>query len=208
MGMLLRFPVFLLPVLFVSCIDGPEQRVTALAEKPRTETVHVRVDDAVLAGDDPFAVIEPVWDACNIYDSLSEYQKSLSPFSRPQRLLVAIQWYVAEVNNGGHDQFYFNSTGIVWPDAAAGFREVGLPEIAEIVEESSRRMGGASREREERWRQLDELKPNFDDLDDLFYELAKSLGVDPLMMEYARRHPSQFYYDGSYERPAFGPSTN
>ena len=53
-------------------------------------------------------------------------------------------WYIAEVNNGGHDQFYFNSTGIVWKDALAGFGELGIDEAVEIIQE-----------------QLDAYQPNF-----------------------------------------------
>lgn len=104
------------------------------------ESVRIRVDQEVLLGDDTFAVIEPVWWKANIYDGPDAYEASLAPFTRYQRLLFAILWYQAEVNNGGHDQFYFNSTGIVWRDALAGFELLHLDAFASVLRESAQRL--------------------------------------------------------------------
>jgi hypothetical protein len=62
-------------------------------------------------------VIDPLWWSVSIHDGPKKYEADLGHFSYPQRYIFAIQWYVAEVNNGGHNQFFFNSTGIVWKDA-------------------------------------------------------------------------------------------
>ena len=108
---------------------------------------------------------------------------------------------MAEVNNGGHDQFYFNSTGIVWQDALAGYRAVGLQEAALILEQSAARMGGKpSLERETREEQLDSLKPDFDDLDDRFYKLQKAVDFERAMMKYILNHRSAFYFEGDVEK--------
>lgn len=77
----------------------------------RYEKTHVRIDDATIAAGDPGAIIRPVWFTANIYDGPVEYERSLQPFSSSQRYIFALYWYIAEVRNGGHDQFYSNSTG-------------------------------------------------------------------------------------------------
>lgn len=88
----------------------------------------------------------------SIYDGEEQYQRDLEGFTAPQRYLFALQWYLAEVNNGGHDQFYSNSTGIVWEDAMNGAREMGMEELYGIIRESADRMGGKpAKEREDRW---------------------------------------------------------
>ena len=110
---------------------------------PRREKVHVQVDDATIAGDNPWAVIEPVWWLADIYDGAAAYEHSLQQFSQSQRFVFAVRWYIAEVNNGGHNQFYSNSTGIVWRDAVAGFEAIGAPRAATIVKISAERMGGS-----------------------------------------------------------------
>ena len=188
-------------VLLLGCSAEGEGRESEM----KTERVTLEVNEIVLAGNDSFAVIEPVWWTANIYDSLSEYEWSLKPFSSSQRMLFALHWYIAEVNNGGHHQFYFNSTGIVWPDALEAFRLIGVPEGAEILRESADRLGGSpSRERGARQRRMDELSPDFEDLDDRFYELQERVDLNAKMLEFARAHSADFRFTGTIERPVLG----
>src|SRR5258708_2878450 len=96
---------------------------------------------------------------------------------------------------GGHDQFFYNSTGIVFPDALAAFQELNLPEGAAILIEAGRRMGGSpSRHRKERQTQLDRLHPKFDDLDERFYALDRKTNLDSAMTAYMRAHPAAFAF--------------
>ena len=187
-----------LALLVLACSGEDMPRV-------QTEKVELRVDDAVLSGDDAFAIVEPVYWSANIYGSLSEYEASLERFSRPQRLLNALHWYIAEVNNGGHEQFYSNSTGIVWPDALAAFEAIGVPDGAEILRESAQRLGGApAREQDERNRQLAQRAPDFGDLDDRFYTLQGQVDLNARMLEYARSQPGAFEFAGAVERATLG----
>jgi len=184
---------------------GPEAASEGAADTRRVEVV---VDDSVIAAGDPHAVIDPVWWTADIYGSADEYEASLRKFSRSQRLVHALCWYIAEVNNGGHDQFYFNSTGIVWPDAIAAFDAIGLSDGADIVRQSAQRLGGApARDRSERQNQLEQMQPSFDDLDDRFYELQKRVDLDTQMMEFIRGRPSDFYFEGVVEKPPPIPSS-
>jgi hypothetical protein len=96
--------------------------------------------------------------------------------------------YGAEVDNGGHDQFYFNSSGMVWEDAQEGFTEIGITEAANIIAESAKRMGGRpSFDVKERRRLLEERQANFDDLDDRYYNL--NVDVDARMLDSFARTP-------------------
>jgi hypothetical protein len=167
----------------------------------RYETVHVCIDDDTIAVGDPWVVIEPVWWSANIYDGPEQYELSLLQFSRSQRLVFAVFWYRSEVNNGGHDQFYFNSTGIVWKDALEAFRSLDAPEFASILSESAARLGGSpSLDRDERGEQLDTLAPDFNDLDDRFYEAEKKLNLDDRIISFIRARASDFYFAGKIRR--------
>lgn len=139
-------------------------------------------------------IIEPVWWSVNIYDSLEQYNKDLARFSLPQRYVFAIQWYAAEVCNGGHDQFFYNSTGIVWKDALMGLKEIGAQKYVKILEAAVERMGGnPAFDREERWKQMDELQPDFEDLDDDFYE---DDNLAEIVMKYIKEHAQDFVFSG------------
>jgi hypothetical protein len=164
-------------------------------------TGHITIDDKVIDEGDAYAVIDPVWWTANIYDGWQEYEKSLKIFSQEQRYLFAITWHIAEVNNGGHDQFYFNSTGIVWQDALAGYKAIGLKEAADILEESTALMGGSpSLDRRTRQEQLDTLQPNFEDLDNQFFSLQETVDFNEIMMTYIKHHREAFYFDGNVEK--------
>jgi hypothetical protein len=166
----------------------------------KTERRAFHIDRDFILSHEVGDVIAPVWWQANIYGSPREYEESLAAFSREQRWLFAIRWYDAEVNNGGHDQFFFNSTGIVWADALAGLNAIGATEVAAILQESAQRLGGSpSLSREERWAELDRFAPGFDDLDDRFYEIGQ---LDELMTTFMRAHVDAFLFDGIVEVPA------
>jgi hypothetical protein len=103
-------------------------------ESPSTD---LRVDRAVLAESDPatlaWAVIEPAYNAVSFYDGPEAFAVAMRALTPGQRALLALHWCVAEVSNGGFDQFFFNPTALLAPDAVEGFRRIGVPEAADLV---------------------------------------------------------------------------
>jgi hypothetical protein len=165
------------------------------------ETIHVRIDDETIAVGDPSTIVEPVWWSATIYDGPKEYERSLRPFSLPQRHIFAILWYDSEVNNGGHNQFYSNSTGIVWKDAIDGLISIGAPQVANVLLRSAQRLGGSpSLDLNVRAKELEQFNPEFNDLDDLYYSLVEQLNLYDLMTKYIRSRPADFYFDGDIRR--------
>lgn len=161
-----------------------------------------KIDDKVIATRDPMKVIDPLWWSVSIYDSKEKYEKDLEPFSFQQRAVFAMMWYMAEVNNGGHGQFYSNSTGIVWDDAMDGFELIGLMEGKEIIGESARRFGTRpSFDREEREEALDLMDEDFDDLDSRFYSLDESVNITERIADYIQDNKIAFYFDGEVAVP-------
>ena len=151
----------------------------------------------IVNSESPHMVVEPLF-FVNIYDGEEQYEKDLAPFSMSQRYIFAINWYVAEVNNGGHYQFYGNSTGIVWEDTMNGFEAIGAERNAEIVKESTLLFGGnPSKDREKRNKQMDLLNldyGDFDALDEAFYESEKEMYK--LFRNYIKANAKDFYFSG------------
>ena len=170
---------------------------------PRMTKKHIKIDDQVIATRDPMEVIDPLWWSVSIYDSKDKYEEDLERFSVHQRAVFAMMWYIAEVNNGGHSQFYSNSTGIVWEDAMDGFELIGLREGKEIIEESAKRFGTRpSFDREERENVLDVLDEDFDDLDSRFYKLDSAVNITERIADYIQANKIAFYFEGDVEIPA------
>lgn len=168
---------------------------------PRYETVEIRVDDDTIAAGDLQAIVEPVWWLIDIYHGPAEYKRTSRQFSKPQRFVFAIRWYRAEVDNGGHEQFYSNSTGIVWRDAAKAFAAIGVKKGASIIFDSADRLGGTpSLDRTTRQMELGQYRPEFSDLDDRFYELCKNTDLETAMLDYVRANAAEFYFSGQITR--------
>jgi hypothetical protein len=167
-----------------------------------SQLITFEIADREIDDEDYFKVIEPVFLSVSIYDGPVKYEDDLARFSKEQRLVLAYHWYLSEVNNGGHDQFYYNSTGIVWKDALKAFIEIGAVDVAAILEESLRRLGGQpSLEREERQEQVDSTNAQFDDLDDKLFKLEEKVDFDKKVLEFIRTHRQNFFFSGVVEQP-------
>lgn len=166
----------------------------------RTTDVYIEVSDETIAHSSVFGIIEPVWETVSIYDGIAEYEASLSAFSIQQRHVFAIQWYRAEVSNGAHFQFFYNSAGIVWQDAAEGLDAIGLPQAAAMLREAVSRLGTESRFRDERIAALDRNEPDFSGADEAFLELDRAGRFEDMAHAYIRAHASAFHFRGIVRR--------
>lgn len=190
-----------LALLLVGC-ESVQVLFGSEADESEVITQHVRIDDAVIDKELSISIIDPVWWTAEIHRGEAVYHQSLAGFSREQRLVYAVTWYAAEIDNGGHEQFYSNATGIVWKDALAGLREMGVDEAAIILEESAKRMGGdPSLDTVTRAEQMDTYQPEFQDLDDRFYELEERINLEAVLQKYIRQHRTAFYYEGEVRKP-------
>ncbi|TGM58870.1 DMP19 family protein [Leptospira adleri] len=170
--------------------------------KEKNKQVNFIIDDSFIDNveNGSFEIIEPLWWAINVYEGEKEYIEDLKGFSNEQKYLFAIHRYSAEVNNGGHDQFFFNSSGIVAEDALEGFRKIGLDENYNILKESMDRLGGKPfKDRDKRTIQLEESKALFDDLDDLFYKTD----LEEKLRDFIIMNRNQFYFKGTFDAPSY-----
>lgn len=165
----------------------------------------VVVDGDTIARGDIMEIIEPVWWTASFYGDHASYNASLASFSEPQRLVWAMSWYQAEVMNGGHDQFFDNSTGMVWKDALTGFGKVA-PEIESILAEAARKLGGSPAfDHDRRAAQLAafyERGGTFDDLDARIFGLPKQFDLQAAVLSYIRANASAFHFNGVVKKPA------
>ena len=124
--------------------------------------------------------------------AVSQYIKEgFSSLSEQEQMLVAIWGLEGDVNNGGFDQYYFNSYGN-YADRVIGYlKSIGAPNMARIVERANERFGptGPPADRFERQEAMDQLPGRDDDLwgdldaefwkypDDIEGLLARHLGL-------------------------------
>lgn len=165
------------------------------------KTVWVEIDDAVIDGNDPIAVIAPLWWEVDISNSLEVLDKTSARFTDPQKHVHAISWYNAEVNNGGHCQFFTNPTGIVWKRALDGFNAAGMYEYADVLRNCLQTFGGALPfNRSEREDLVDKSGLDFQVDDDAFFALGETR-LNAELMRYVQKHREEFKCEGEIQQP-------
>ena len=140
------------------------------------------------AGQIYWSVIDPIWDLVSIYGTPELFLHQFSKLSDAQRNLFAAHWCQSEVRNGGFHQFFSNSTGVLAPEAAAGFRAIGLPECADLVVEAMKHFEVPyPRKQEERAGKLEPDSDPFEIIDDRFFDAMRNEGFEKAADAYASK---------------------
>jgi hypothetical protein len=150
-------------------------------------------------GSSYWASVEPVWKQISIHDGPVTFCRQFAAVPSEVGHLFAAHWCQSEVCNGGFHQFFCNSTGVLAPEAAAGFAAIGMPDCAAIILEAMGLFGRPyPRQRDARLEKLavvDGEKEHGSDplggLDQRFYDLldTENGGFDHAADAYARAHP-------------------
>ena len=165
---------------------------------------NITIED-VQNAEDSWDIIEPVYETVNIYNTYKDYLDSAKIFTLEQRYLLAIIWYFIEVNNGGHYQFFDNSTGIVWKDTLKGFELFGMKEHASNFKNLLAYFGGTiSFVREERTELLTQMEEEYgddfyqklDEADDFVYDYDGNENE----LSFIQKNPEKFIFHGSADK--------
>src|SRR5882672_429544 len=110
-----------------------------------------READLMPTGQLYWRAVEPIWRKVSIYDGSEKFIRQFCSVTRAQAHLLAVHWCLSEVSNGGFAQFFYNETGVLAPESAAGFEIAGLKNGEEIVLKALSFFGAHyPRDREER----------------------------------------------------------
>jgi Domain of unknown function (DUF4375) len=135
-----------------------------------------------MSDDGYWSLVEPIWLSLNqSWDrGAKEFIRQFSSMRSDAKHLYAAHWCMSEVDNGGLFQFFSNTTGILAPEAEAGFRAIGLAQLSQLLSEAMRYFGEPyPRDRSERLASLpasqrgerDKWNP-FHKLDNSFYDCS------------------------------------
>jgi hypothetical protein len=74
-------------------------------------------------------VLGPVGGSVSIYDGPELFLREFAALSAKEATLLAAHWYQSEICNGGFNQFFGNSAGVLAPEAVAAFISIGMPAV-------------------------------------------------------------------------------
>ena len=134
----------------------------------------------------------------NFQDGEQYTLDQISKLTKGQQAVFATWWLEAEVNNGGFNQFYFNSSGQFAEMAEIGFKTIGANKFSELTKRANKIYS----ENKERLEEFDDgtmesfsesYKDNpLNDLDTEFYNLYDSEKIGELRIKYIRENKNEF----------------
>lgn len=86
-------------------------------------------------------LVEPYWEKVSIYEGPETFLAQYHSIPEVSQRLLAAHWAQSEIRNGGFDQFFSNSTGVLGPEAVAGFGALGMTETADLMARVMRCLG-------------------------------------------------------------------
>lgn len=164
-------------------------------KKPTKKPIKLRS-----SGDLAWQVIGSSMDEISIYDPPASFLKQFRRAPEVVGHLLATHWCNSEISNGGILQFFHNSTGVLAPEALAGYRALGLKDVAGILAKAMQKLGPSyPRARSQRWKAMGvgrsgdwpEVDP-FDALTDRYFAALKDdryyKAADALAKRYLAAH--------------------
>jgi len=103
--------------------------------KPKCDGFSLSDLQAISDDDIEYAVIEYIGD-CVIKEDYENEYAIVTNLSSGMQYIYATWWLEAEVNNGGFNQYFYNSTGQFAEEAYKWYIAMGALKMAEIVEDA------------------------------------------------------------------------
>ena len=149
--------------------------------------------DSILALDDDLKLVIQMDQYLN---KITNYGETLDNLTQPQKNVIFIENLEREINNGGFNQFYFNSSGDYSHETIDALSAIGANKTAEIVRKANFMYPNnkVPKDREERINILLEIEkeanPIWEEADQQFYKYEDDLAT--LLAKYIRENKTDF----------------
>lgn len=141
-----------------------------------------------------------------VFDNLTKklpdnYEKeyvTVMTWNKSRQAIYLIWLLEAEVNNGGYNQFYFNSSGHIYNELPAVLKLVGANKFANLTERANKIYEKENQEiTEHQDRTIEGFSKSYEDnplndLDDEFYELYQTENLQQIQVDYIRQNKNEF----------------
>jgi hypothetical protein len=145
-------------------------------------------------GDVAWKAVEPYWRKVSIYGTPERLERDLRKVPPPVLVLLPVFWCNSEICNGGFSQLFLNSTGILVPEAIAGYRTLKRRKLANVVAKAASLLGkNYARDRSLRHKRLKKLGaaglktcfwPCFEKFDKRYFKLLEEEGLEETIDAY------------------------
>ncbi|WP_026308565.1 DMP19 family protein [Spirosoma spitsbergense] len=204
--------LFVLSLTLLSCSEQRKKRATTTT----TDTMNAQMIESIenfkkrqIHSNLTAEIIDTTPDSMllqTVFDQLStklpeDYQKeyqTVTNWTKPQQAIYIIWVLEAEVNNGGFNQFYFNSSGQFADLTVDALTRVGAKKFADLAA-SANEIYKANKEEIARHQDgtMEGFSESYEDnplnkLDDEFYDLSSKENLQKRQIAYVRSHKEYF----------------
>lgn len=137
----------------------------------------------------------------SLFDMISakcQHGDNMNALNDHERIFFVVQTLETEVNNGGFEQFFSNSSGDFANELVSAFTQIGASHAAEICQKAlSVFQGKVPRDRTERLAQMSSVRNYYrflDECDDAFFNMPENL--NELNYAYVHQH-RQYFPEGN-----------
>ena len=103
----------------------------AFFNRPIYDTLTKEILDTIPENDLVMTVTDNIWS--NLGDDYDSYHEKSLKLTEGQRAVIMVSWVEGEVNNGGFNQYYYNSDGQYMKLALEGFKRIGAVRHARLM---------------------------------------------------------------------------
>lgn len=164
--------------------------------RPIQKTLTAKVIDTT--SDDN--LLQVVFD--NISEKLpSDYEKeyeTVMTWNKSRQAIYMVCWLEAEVNNGGYNQFYSNSSGQFYKQLPDALTLIGATKFADLTKRANDTYQKENKKiTQHQDGTIEGFSKSYDDnplnkYDDEFYELYKVENLQQKQVDYIRKHKTEF----------------
>lgn len=177
-----------------------EEQLTQSVEAFKNRPIYIELTEQIIDTTPDKNLLQVVFD--NLIEKLKasheDDYKTLVSWNKSRQAIYLIWVLEAEVNNGGYNQFYFNSGGQFYKDLPEALRLVGANKFADLTEKANKTF---EQENEKITKHYDGTLEGFsksyndnplNKYDDEFYNLNRIENLQQIQVNYIRQNKIEF----------------
>ncbi len=180
--------------------DTLDEQISMSIENFKNRPIHKNLTEQIFETTSDDNLLQVVFDnlsAKQPIDYQMEYQTVLS-WNKARQAIYMIWVLEAEVNNGGYNQFYFNSSGQFYKHLPDALKLVGANKFEELTKRANNTFEKENLQiTQHQDGTIEGFSKSYIDnplnkFDDVFYDLYKTENLQQIQVDFIRKHKTEF----------------
>lgn len=177
-----------------------QEQLAGSIEEFKNRTIHTRLTEQTIDTTSDDDLLQVIFD--NLSQKLpADYRKeyeTVTSWNKSRQAIYMIWVLEGEVNNGGYNQYYYNSSGPFYTHLPQALRLVGANKFAAVTEKANEVFEKENEKiKEHQDGTLEGFSKSYEDnslnkFDTEFYELYKTENLQQIQVDYIRKHKKKF----------------